>query len=84
MTTKTQPTLISSWGLFAAVLLLMVGNGLVGVLLGVRSELKGFITTTTGLIMASYYAGFLAGSQVTPRIMARVGHVGCSPAWPLW
>ncbi len=53
----------------------MVGNGLVGVLIGVRSELEGFNTTITGLIMASYFAGFLIGSQVSPRIMARVGHI---------
>ncbi len=74
MTTE-QRTLLSSWGLFVAVLLLMVGNGLTSVLLGVRSELEGFDTTTTGFVMASYFAGFLVGSQVAPRIMARVGHI---------
>lgn len=53
----------------------MLGRGLIGVLLGVRAEFEGFSTTTTGVIMASYFVGFLVGSQVTPRIMARVGHI---------
>jgi MFS family permease len=67
--------LLAAWGLFAALTLLMVGNGLVGVLIGVRSELEGFDTTITGIVMASYFAGFLAGSRATPRFMARVGHI---------
>ncbi|HZD22285.1 MAG TPA: MFS transporter [Acidimicrobiia bacterium] len=73
--TTTRATLISAWGLFAALALLMLGNGLLGVLIGVRSELEGFNTTVTGLIMASYFVGFLAGSQFTPPMMARVGHI---------
>ena len=74
-TSPARTALLAAWGLFAALTLLMVGNGLVGVLVGVRSELEGFDTTVTGFVMASYFAGFLAGSQVTPRIMARVGHI---------
>lgn len=70
-----RTALYAAWGLFAALTLLMVGNGLVGVLIGVRSELEGFDTTVTGLILASYFAGFLVGSRVTARIMARVGHI---------
>ncbi len=75
MQSTAQKTLISAWGLFAALGLIMIGNGLVGVLIGVRSELEGFSTATTGLIMAAYFAGFLAGSHFAPRIMARVGHI---------
>ncbi|MGD2102319.1 MAG: MFS transporter [Acidimicrobiia bacterium] len=75
MTNSARNTLLAAWGLFAALTLLMAGNGLVGVLIGVRSELEGFDTTVTGAILAAYFAGFLIGSQVTPRIMARVGHI---------
>lgn len=75
VTSPAGTALLAAWGLFAALTLLMVGNGLVGVLIGVRSELEGFDTRVTGLIMASYFAGFLIGSRVTPRIMARVGHI---------
>ena len=70
-----RTALVAAWGLFAALSLLMMGNGLVGVLIGVRSELEGFDTTVTGAVMAAYFAGFLVGSQVTPRVMARVGHI---------
>lgn len=70
-----RTALIAAWGLFAALTLLMVGNGLLGVLVGVRSELERFDTTVTGLVMASYFAGFLLGSRFTPRLMARVGHI---------
>lgn len=75
MTATAQRTLLAAWGLFAAVLLLMVGRGLLGVVLGVRAELEGFTTVTTGVVMASYFVGFLAGARVTPRFMARVGHI---------
>lgn len=75
VTSATRNNLVEARGLFAALLLLMLGRGLVGVLLGVRAELEGFPTTTTGVIMASYFVGFLAGSQLTPRLMARVGHI---------
>lgn len=74
-TSSTRSTLIAAWGLFAGLALLMLGNGLLGVLVGVRAEFDGFDTTVTGLVMAAYFVGFLGGTQVTPRIMARVGHI---------
>jgi MFS family permease len=55
--------------------LAMMGNGLQGSLLGLRASSEGFATMTTGLVMSGYYAGFIAGSQVTPVLVARVGHV---------
>ncbi len=70
-----RTALFAAWGLFAALTMIMVGNGLLGVLVGVRSELESFDTTVTGLVMAAYFAGFLVGSQVTPKLMARVGHI---------
>ncbi len=72
---RERNALFAAWALFAALALLMLGNGLVGVLIGVRSELEGFNTTVTGLVMAAYFAGFLVGSRVTPHVMARVGHI---------
>lgn len=72
---KTSTAITGSWGLFAAMGLLMLGNGLLGTLLGIRSELEGFATAATGAIMASYYVGFLFGSRIAPKTMERVGHV---------
>jgi len=72
---RTSRAITGAWGLFAALGLLMLGNGLLGTLLGIRSELEGFATTVTGAIMASYYVGFLFGSRIAPKTMERVGHV---------
>lgn len=65
----------ASWALFLGIALLMLGNGLQGTLLGVRAQLEAFPTSATGLIMSSYYVGFLAGSTLAPRALARVGHI---------
>ncbi|NNF65856.1 MAG: MFS transporter [Acidimicrobiia bacterium] len=72
---NTGRTIAQSWGLFSALGLLMLGNGLLGTLLGVRAEFEGFATATTGIIMASYYVGFLAGSQLSAIYLGRVGHI---------
>lgn len=65
----------SAWSLFLGMGLLMTGSGLLGTLLGVRATFEGFGTTVTGLLMSAYFLGFLAGSTLTPRLVARVGHV---------
>lgn len=67
--------LVHSWPLLLGVMLLMVGNGVQGTLLGVRGALEGFTTFQLSIVMSSYFAGFLAGSQVTPAMIRRVGHV---------
>ena len=53
----------------------MLGDGLQGTLLAVRADQEGFTATTTGLVMSSFYIGFLLGSITTPRITAGVGHI---------
>ena len=65
----------SSWALFLGIALMMLGNGLQGSLLGIRASLEGFPTTLTGILMSGYFAGFLIGSVLAPRLVARVGHV---------
>ena len=65
----------SSWALFLGLLLLMLGNGLQGSLLGVRGAIEGFDATTMAWVMSAYFIGFLIGSRMTPRMIARVGHV---------
>ncbi len=67
--------LLSSWALLLGMALLMMGNGLQGSLLGVRASLEQFPTAVTGLLMSGYFAGFLAGSVLAPRLVLRVGHV---------
>lgn len=72
---KATSAIAAAWGLFSALALLMLGNGLLSSLLGIRAEIEGFATRSTGLIMASYFAGFLFGSRLAPRVLERVGHV---------
>lgn len=75
MTVTARRAVLAVWALFASVLILMLGRGLLGVTVGARAELESFATTTTGTVMAAYFAGFLVGSQLAPRFMARVGHI---------
>lgn len=65
----------TTWALFLGIGLMMLGNGLQGSLLGVRASLEGFTTVATGLVMTGYYAGFLVGSVMGPRMVRRVGHI---------
>ncbi len=67
--------LFSSWALLLGFGVLMLGDGLQGTLLAVRADIEGFSATTTGLVMSAFYAGFLLGSILNPKITAKVGHI---------
>jgi MFS family permease len=68
-------TAAATWALFAGIGLLMIGNGLQGSLIGIRSQSEGFSTGVTGVIMAAYFGGFLTGSRVVTRALPKVGHI---------
>ena len=53
----------------------MAGNGLQGALLGNRAEHLAFGDIVTGFVMSGYFAGFVVGSTVVPKMVSRVGHV---------
>ena len=74
-TTGFKSALLSSWALLFGFGILMIGDGLQGTLLAVRADLEGFSTTTTGIIMSSFYLGFLLGSIMTTKIVISVGHI---------
>lgn len=65
----------ATWALFVGLALVMVGNGLNGSLLGVRSEAEGFSLVVTGLIMTAYFAGFMAGTMYAESALKTVGHI---------
>lgn len=65
----------SVWALLLGVALFMMGSGLQGSLLGVRAGTEQFSTVVTGIVMSAYFAGFLIGSMIVPRLVARVGHI---------
>ena len=55
--------------------ILILGNGLVGILLPVRLGVANMSPVTTGLVMSAYYAGLVAGSLWGKQIITRVGHI---------
>ncbi|MDE0236233.1 MAG: MFS transporter [bacterium] len=61
--------------LLAGVLLIMVGNGLQGVLLGVRTESEGFGLAVSGIVMGCYFLGFMIGTRLAEHFLAAVGHI---------
>ena len=61
--------------LLGGLALLLVGVGLLDTLLGVRATLASFSNIETGLIMAGYYVGYVAGTLLVPRIVRNVGHI---------
>jgi MFS family permease len=65
----------SAWALLVGIALLMIGTGLQGSLLGLRASLEGFGTATTGVVMSSYYLGYLLGSTRAVQLVATVGHI---------
>ncbi len=65
--------LISS--LLLGIGLLLMGLALVGTALGVRAVGEGFPDSVTGLVMASYFAGFIIGSYLCPGLVLRIGPI---------
>ncbi len=67
--------LLSTWGLFTGLALLLVNAGVYSTLVGIRAELKNLPTLVSGGITTAYYAGFLLGSWYTLRALKQVGHI---------
>lgn len=61
--------------LFASLALLISGNGLLGTLVAIRLDIEAFGATGTGMVLAIYSAGFVAGTLVLERVVRRVGHI---------
>ena len=70
-----KAALFASWPLFFGITLFMIGNGLPGVLLGVRAETLDFGDIITGFVMGGYYIGYLIGSWLIPKLVSQVGHI---------
>jgi MFS family permease len=54
---------------------LLLGNGLTGTLTPARAQLDGFSHFALGGLGSAYYAGFVFGCFVVPKLLARVGHI---------
>ncbi|MDH3228598.1 MAG: MFS transporter [Alphaproteobacteria bacterium] len=55
--------------------LLLMGNGLQGVLLPVRGGLENFTSLDLGILGGSYFLGFAVGCVKGPQLVRRVGHI---------
>ena len=71
----TFVTMIRLWPLLIGLALIGLAVGVQGSLLGIRAEIEGFEDYLIGLLMSCYFAGFLAGSLLTPKMIHRVGHI---------
>ncbi len=67
--------LIENWALFAAMMMLMVANGLLATLLTIRGASLGFSELTISLMQAAYPLGALIGTTLAPRMIEKVGHI---------
>ena len=75
-TTHRRPLPVAGAGVvFAGLLLMMLSGGLQGSLISLRGSLESFSDAALGLIAASYYAGFVAGTWWGPSVVRAVGHV---------
>ncbi|MEQ9520006.1 MAG: MFS transporter [Parvibaculum sp.] len=68
-------SLTSFFSLFLSTAILVMGDGLFGILLPLRANFDGFSDLTLGLMGTAYFAGFLLGSLLSPFTVRRVGHI---------
>ena len=55
--------------------MLMMGNSMISILLGLRSKLEGFSTEVIGFIMSGFFIGMLIGALFSVRVVSGVGHI---------
>ncbi len=68
-------TAIAISSLLLGISLIMLGNGLLGTLLGVRMTLAETPTLVTGAVMSAYFAGLALGAVRGSALIAAVGHI---------
>ena len=55
--------------------ILMMGNGLFGVLVPIRADIEHFTSYDIGFMGSFHFAGLMIGCLIWPRIMGTVGHI---------
>ncbi len=61
--------------LLSGVGLVLLGTGLLNTLLVLRGSAEGFSSLQLGLIMSSYFAGYLIGTHFAMRLIGRIGYI---------
>jgi len=65
----------SIYSLLLAIAILLLGSGLLGTTLGIRSGIEAFSDAVTGVVMAAFFLGYVVGSFWCPRLISEVGHI---------
>tara|TARA_B100001123_G_scaffold348887_1_gene398578 strand:+ start:772 stop:2106 length:1335 start_codon:yes stop_codon:yes gene_type:complete len=65
----------NSWALFTGIGVILIAHGLQSSLIGVRSVIENFSALSTGILMSGYFIGYFIGSNLTPTLVSRVGHI---------
>jgi len=65
----------NTWALFTGIGIILLAHGLQGNLMGVRSVIENFSSLSTGIMMSGYFVGYFVGSNLTPNMVSRVGHI---------
>jgi MFS family permease len=68
-------TLAAVLPLLTGTALLMLGNTLLGILLPLELAAAGYSTAWVGLVMSSFFAGFMLGAWYGKTLIGRVGHI---------
>ena len=71
----TSADLLKIAPLLATAIVMLVANGLQGTLVPVRANYEGFSATAISFMGAAYFAGFVAGCVLCPRLIQRAGHI---------
>ncbi len=55
--------------------LFVASTGLLGTIIALQADATGYSNMVIGIVMAAYFAGFVAGTYFCPGVVRRAGHV---------
>lgn len=70
-----RSVLLSVTALISSLFLILAGNSLQFVILGLRADAEGFSLSTVGAMTAAYYGGYAVGCLRAPAVVAMIGHI---------
>ncbi|MDX1434217.1 MAG: MFS transporter [Gammaproteobacteria bacterium] len=70
-----RQVLLSVAALIISTAVLLAGNSLQFVILGLRADAEGFSLTSIGAMTAAYYVGYAVGTLRAPELVAAIGHI---------
>lgn len=71
------------WPVFAALLLVQMGNGLSGSLISIAGEARSLAPFLQGLVLSAFFAGSVAGAAAAPHVIRRTSHAFAAGAFTI-